>query len=72
MAGADQVLSSILDPLDRSSERTGREHHGALFSEHEHLLPEATADVTRAYRHLALVYLEVAGEEVACLVHGLA
>ena len=68
----DEVLAPVLDPLDRSTEESRREHDRALLAEHEHLLAEATADIARVDANVALGDPEVAGEEVPCLVHTLA
>ncbi len=70
--GRQQVLAAVFDPLHRPAEDERRERHRALLAVHEHLLAEAAADVARGHAHVAVGNLQVAGEEVAGLVHRLA
>ena len=67
----DQVLAPVLHPLHGLAEQPRGEHHRALLAEHEHLLPEPTADIARRHGDAGLVDLEETREEVAGLVHRL-
>ena len=72
MSGGHEVLPTVLDPLDRPAEHPRGEHDRALLAKHEHLLAEAATDVACRDSDRTLRDLEVAGEEVAGLVHALA
>jgi hypothetical protein len=72
MRCGDQVLPPVLDPLDRTAQLPGGQHHRRLLPEHEHLLAEATADVSGRDPDVRLGDAEIARHVVARLVDTLA
>ena len=61
----DQVLAPVLDPLHRPAEALAGEHDRDLVGEHEHLLPEAAADVAASHADPVLGHAEGTREEPA-------
>jgi hypothetical protein len=71
LAGRQQVLAAVLDPLQRGGDLAGREQHAHVLPQGQHLLAEAAAGVAGDHPDAVLGQAEHPGAERPHFVGGL-